>query len=102
MRTTQPPTDTTPTPPPTRNHTDNRRYAIYAEHELITIVTATSFYPPAAQTGPNGNTPGNLVFHDHTGMPVAVIATGEWTRAEAAPKPIPDAPPVNMNNPEDT
>lgn len=42
----------------------SRRFAVYDDRELISIVTATSFFPPAAQPGSTGN----LVFHDKTGF----------------------------------
>ena len=71
------------------------RFAFYDDRELISIVTATSFFPPAAQPGSTGN----LVFHDKAGLPTAVFAAGEWSRAEtAAHGEIPDAPPADMTD----
>ena len=75
-----------------------RRFAVYDDRELISIVTAVSFFPPAVQVGPVGDAPGNLVFHDHSGLPTAVFASGSWSRAETAAAVIPDAPPVDMGS----
>ena len=68
----------------------SRRFAVYNDRELVEIVTAVSFYPPAAAPGSTGN----LVFHDGDGVPTAVFAAGSWTSAVTTN--IPDAPPVNM------
>ena len=68
----------------------SRRFAVYDERELISIVTAVSFFLPAGVPGSTGN----LVFHDSEGVPTAVFAAGSWTQAETTN--IPDAPPVNM------
>lgn len=68
----------------------SRRFAVYDERELISIVTAVSFFLPAGVPGSTGN----LVFHDTEGVPTAVFAAGSWTQAETTN--IPDAPPVNM------
>lgn len=92
-----------PAPQPTRQPEPaatppTRRFAVYDDRELITIITATSFYPPAPQVGPAGTAPGNLIFHDHTGTPTAVFASGTWTHTEPTAKPIPDAPPPDMHH----
>ena len=68
----------------------SRRFAVYNDRELVEIITAVSFYPPAAAPGSTGN----LVFHDGEGVPTTVFAAGSWTSAVTTN--IPDAPPVNM------
>lgn len=68
----------------------SRRFAVYDERELISIVTAVSFFLPAGVPGSTGN----LVFHDTDGVPTMVFAAGSWTSAVTTN--IPDAPPVNM------
>jgi hypothetical protein len=72
----------------------SRRFAVYDDAELRSIITAVSFFVPSAQPGCNGN----LVFHDAAGLPVAIFAAGSWTRAEAAASAIPDAPPADMTS----
>ena len=68
------------------------QYAIHDGHELLTIIHAVSFYPPAS-AGP-GHT-GNLVFHNADGLPTAAVANGCWTHAQPF-TPIPDTIPQNF------